>query len=360
MSRQSSITVIGPRPPYTGGISQYNECLLQSFGTSCDVKSVDFTRLYPKTIYPGVGPHRKETLNDGIDNLNPKQWNSICQKIIASFPDIVILHWWTYAIFPFYCYLAKRLKEHQIPLGIIAHNPNPHQEFGFSKVLRSLIFKNASRIWCHSVYDQTKLQEAYPNAKVYYHPHPTYSQFESSQTESQSGGTTSVNKPRERTQLLFFGFVRAYKGVEILYDLMQSLPEDQFNLRIVGQWWGQPSLKRKLASLNNVEVINRYVADSQVAAYFLQADALLLPYQSATGSGVATIAGHFGLPIFGSDLPQFNELHFERKLDPHHFLPWKNALIEFHRNKGRSKHSPQIPWQSLAESLIEGSRMGRV
>jgi glycosyltransferase involved in cell wall biosynthesis len=170
-----------------------------------------------------------------------------------------------------------------------------HEQAAWKRLLTRLVLRQGSRFVVHSQVEADRLQALIPGATVTVHPHPIYDQFPPS---------THELPRRAALELLFYGFVRPYKGLDILVEAMGLLKDKDVFLTIAGEFWeGQQAIEtriRELGIANRIEVRARYHSDEETADLFTRADVVVLPYRSATGSGVVPIAYHYNRPVLVS------------------------------------------------------------
>ncbi len=306
------IVAIGPIKPYRGGIAHSNEMLCTNLSKNHEVKAISFKRLFPKIIYPGrfqVSGNRKN--NGKLDSINPLNW-AITKKEIADFdPDFIVFQWWTTFLWPCYSALALGLKAKKIA---VCQNVFPHHEGALKKFtgfLHELLTKNflgsMDRLVAMSNSDKKILQNIFPGKETGLYLELMY----------EIAGIKSHGFTREKARkmlgvknanvLLFFGFVREYKGLKYLLEAMPDIvKKTNARLFIVGEFWQRKSnylqLIEKLGIKDNVVIVDEYVPDSEVPKYFMASDLLVLPYTSISESGVIRMALNFNLPIISTNV----------------------------------------------------------
>ncbi len=138
------------------------------------------------------------------------------------------------------------------------------------------------------------IKELRPEAPILKRIHPIYAQFPAPDKKLAKRG---------KLELLFFGFIRPYKGLDILLEALDLLGDDDIHLTIVGEQWGKPDeLNEAIDRMENVEAHLEYVSDQEAANYFARADVVVLPYRAATGSGVVTLAYNYGKPVLATNV----------------------------------------------------------
>lgn len=299
-STRSRIALFGPIRPYRGGIAQYTTQLKRSLGNISNLQTISFERQYPKWLYPGEsdkelgdGDQRESDVDYVLDALSPRSWHSAANAVIAKGCDHAILTWWTLFWAPAFAYIAWRLRRHGIRASFLCHNLFDHGARGIKQWLSRRLLSCADSYIVHSREQNAILHALFPHKPVLQRLLPIFDQFP----------PASVILPkRGRLEVLFFGFIRPYKGMDVLLDAISSLSDPEIYLTIVGESWDDKTriseATRKTGS--HVEAHLHYVDDQVAANYFERTDIVVLPYLSATGSAVVTLAYHYRKPVLAS------------------------------------------------------------
>jgi glycosyltransferase involved in cell wall biosynthesis len=294
------VGVIGPVLPFRGGIAQHTTQLLRALAAKADVLAISFTRQYPKLIFPGESDRDPafEGQVEGhteylIDSVNPFTWSTAVRRMKAFRPDMVVLPWWQVYWAPSFAHMAWRLRRAGIPVVFLCHNVTEHEAAAWKRAVTRWVLSFGSGYVVQTNLDREHLLELIPTAKPVLHLHPAYDQFPPA---------TGRLAPEHALELLFFGFVRPYKGLDLLIEAMGLLPRDMdVRLTVAGEFWHGPEETRarieELGIADKVEIVAGYLSEQDVAEYFGRAHALVLPYRSATGSGVVAIAHHYEKPV---------------------------------------------------------------
>lgn len=300
MSKNNKIVIISPVHPYRGGIAQYTEALVGGFDDSIDVSIISFKRLYPSFLYPGKSdkvanvnesPYQKTEYI--LDFLSPFSWLKAVRVIKHKNPEIVIIAWWTFVWQPTLAFISWILQRSGIKTILLCHNVVDHESSRLKKLISRICLKSASGYIAHTKSESKKIKSIVPGADILLRPHPIYTHFPKPKGKL---------KKRGKLELLFFGFIRPYKGLDVLLDAMEQLNDEDIYLTIVGEVWSeQKELEERINQLvkNDIKVEYNfhYVSDEEAAEYFGRADVVVLPYLSATGSGVVTLAYNYGKPV---------------------------------------------------------------
>jgi glycosyltransferase involved in cell wall biosynthesis len=268
MTRRACL--VGPAYPYRGGIAHYNSLLAREFAKDHDVLVVNFKRLYPSVLFPG-----KTQLDESGEPLSVAS-----VRVIDSLDPTS------------YWRAARRI-------AYLCHNVMPHETSPVDRALIKLGLGRADAFLVQSEEDRSRLLRVVRNAKVAVNPHPIYDVF--------NRGRYTKERAREELGvsgrvLLFFGYVRPYKGVGVLLDAFAEIVRRmEAVLFVVGEIYEgrerYAALVKQLGIENRVRMIDRYVANEEVEKYFAAADLVVLPYLSATQSGVVQVAYGFDKPV---------------------------------------------------------------
>jgi glycosyltransferase involved in cell wall biosynthesis len=306
----SCLGLIGPVLPYRGGIAQHTTMLHRVLRARGRVETVSFRRQYPAWLFPGnsqMEPHCTGHAEEGVryllEPLNFRSWPRTLQHFEAAGVQAVVIPWWSSFWAPCFGFLASRLERRGTGVVVLCHNAQEHESGLLQSIATRRFLGARGKFLAHTHADAEMLRRLAPGANVVVHPHPVYHQF------PQARGTLPR---RARLELLFFGFVRPYKGLDLLAEAMGRLAGADVFLTVAGEWWlkGRDfrALRALLAHTSNIEVLDRYQSAEQVAELFARADAVVLPYRSATGSGVVPLAHHYGKPVIAARVPGLEEV----------------------------------------------------
>ncbi|MCP5372507.1 MAG: glycosyltransferase [Hyphomicrobiales bacterium] len=291
--------MVGPVWPYRGGIAQHTSMLCRALAAQCRVKVLSFSRQYPRVLFPGASDRdpTAAALDVGevefvLDSIGPWTWRRAVARIAAVQPDLVVMPWWTFFMAPCMGSLARACRRRGLPVRMFCHNSADHERSRWKGALTRWALGKADSFVAQTRQDADNLRRDYPGTPVLVHPHPIYDQFPD---------PPSVPPRRAKLELLFFGLVREYKGLDVLIEALGRLPDLDYKATVAGEfWWGRDQIEARIAELglgDRVEMLPRYVSDEEAASLFARADAVVLPYRSATGSGVIPLAYHYRKPV---------------------------------------------------------------
>ena len=289
-------------PPYRGGISQFNASLLEELGKRHNMKAFNFKRQYPSLLFPGKTQYAEDGARVDapalLDTLNPFSWRRTAKAIRAGKPDALILpYWMSWFALPL-GYVARRAG---CPVIGLLHNVIPHEPHWFDNPLTRYFLNGCSGFVTLSENVTEDLTALKMDARVLQLFHPAYAKF--GDKLPKENAIKALGLDPEKKTLLFFGLIREYKGLDILLEACRDLPGD-WQLVIAGEPYGSfEKYQRIIDSLpgkDRVHLFLSYIPDAEVGRYFSAADAVVLPYRSATQSGIGAIACHFGVPMVAS------------------------------------------------------------
>ncbi len=369
------ITILGPAHPYRGGIAALNERLArQLVDEGHDVNVVSFTVQYPKFLFPGKTQfsEQKTTFNfpitREINSVSPLNWLKTGWKIMNSRPDILIVRFWL----PFMamslgsiCRIVK-LNRHTKIISI-ADNIIPHEKRPGDKLLCRYFIGSIDAFITMSgsvLKDLEKFRYKKPKILT---PHPIYDHYGAVETREKA--LINLNLSKEDRYILFFGFIRDYKGLDLLLKAFSNpyFKPNRIKLIVAGEFYADEIKYRELIKELNLEddVILRtsYISNTEVQHYFNGADIVAQPYKSATQSGVTQIGYHFNKPMLVTNVGGLAEIIPHMKVgyvvEPNSEEIAK-ALIDFFENKRLEdftgniiKEKERFSWDKMTGSIMK-------
>ena len=315
------VLVVGSGWRFTSGISYYTCRLANAFAAETPTSVVLMRRLVPRFLYPGrdrVGSIVNDLeyapsidVFDGIDWYWGRTAGAAADFLARERPDVVVLQWWTGAVLHSYLLLAALARRRGAKVVVEWHEVQDTGEaripgaVGYVRLAMKLLLSRVDAHVVHSTYDSALLQQAYglDPGTVTTIPHGPYDHVVDAHAEQAPAAPLPATATTTPLRLLFFGTIRPYKGLEDLVEAFSSLPREiaeQFRLTIVGETWEgwHAPLEAVAASphADLIDVVNRYVEDTEVRAHFAGADAVVLPYRRSSSSGPLHMAMSAGLP----------------------------------------------------------------
>lgn len=303
--------------PYRGGIAQFNARLSREWERGGHLVSpFTFTRQYPDLLFPGKT--QLVTADDAadaipskrvLDSIGPWTWPGAARKVMATRPDLLVMKYWMSFFGPSLGHVAGAVKRRGVKTLTILDNVLPHERRFFDKPFTNYFLKQNFGFVAMSEKVKGDLLSLRPDAPVVLLPHPLYDHFGARMDTTSARQQLGV--PKDAKVALFFGFIRQYKGLDLLIEAIAMLPPDHW-LVIAGEPYGDMTAIQALISKPGVRerVVDRirYIPDNEVPLYFSAADVVVLPYRNATQSGITAIAQHFEVPVIATDVGGLKEL----------------------------------------------------
>ncbi len=302
-----NIAIIGPAHPLRGGgISTFNERLaevLQQQGHTVTIYS--FSLQYPNFLFPGKSQFTDEpapkhlNIKTVINSVNPFNWIKVGNEISKTKPDLVIVRYWLPFMGPSLGTILRRIKRNKHSLIVcIADNVIPHEKRPGDKQFTQYFVKPVDAFITMSK-DVLEDIRTFTEKPSYFTPHPLYDNYGKGLSKEDACGILKLDP--DKNYLLFFGFIRKYKGLDILLDAMKDERIKQANLQLIiaGEFYDdRVAYEAQLADLKDqVKLFTDFIPNEEVKNYFSAADLIVQPYRSATQSGITQIAYHFEKPM---------------------------------------------------------------
>lgn len=303
------ITIVGPAHPYRGGIAALNERLAnQLLSEGHSVNIVSFRLQYPKFLFPGKSQFAEQKtefnypITREINSVNPLNWLKTGWKLFRLKPDLLIVRFWI----PFMgmslgtiCRLAK-MNGHTKVIAI-ADNIIPHEKRPGDKLLSSYFVGSVDGFITMSGSVMKDLDIFRFKKPKKLTPHPIYDHYGT--IESREEALAKIHLSKEDRYVLFFGFIRDYKGLDLLIEAFANpyFKENRIKLIVAGEFYSDENMYLDLIKSKKLddEIILRtsYISNTEVPNYFNACDIVAQPYKSATQSGVTQIGYHFNKPM---------------------------------------------------------------
>jgi glycosyltransferase involved in cell wall biosynthesis len=305
------IGIIGTAYPLRGGIAHYNALLAAELGKRHTVETITFKRQYPKLLFPGTtqqesgGAVAARPAPEVIDSINPLNWIAVGRDIRRRRFDLLVFKYWIPFFGPCFGTIARVAKRGTATNVLyICDNVIPHEKRPGDALFTRYAFGAGDYFIVQSDSVERDLRHFWPAAQYRKVPHPVYNIFGSPIPKQNARNQLRLSDQRV---ILFFGYVRAYKGLSVLLDAMAVVVRTfPVRLLVVGEFYDDR--EKYLAQINHlglsshVTVQSAYVPNDRVGVYFSASDAVVLPYISATQSGIAQIAFNFNKPVIATDV----------------------------------------------------------
>lgn len=308
------VAIVGPAYPLRGGNALFVAHLYESLKLDHDTYVVSFKRLYPVLLFPGKTqmnlsrvPVKNTPSRQIIDSINPVSWVRAVRWITRPKrrPDMVVFVWWN----PFFgiCYgvMARALRRrYGIPVVFVCENVVSHENRWVDRFLTRFALSAAEYFLVLSDVVGRRIESLFPTVPLRKAALPIYTCYRTSETDRESARQVlGLTRPT----ILFFGYVRKYKGLANLLRAMPRVLESvDADLLIVGEFYddreGYDAIVRDLGIRDHVRIVAEHVPDEDVGRYFGASDVVVLPYLSATQSGITQVAYAFGLPVISTNV----------------------------------------------------------
>lgn len=299
--------------PYRGGIAQFNARLFRELEKTEEVIPFTFSRQYPSVLFPGKTQYVTTTDKADkikalrvLDSVNPVSFLNTVKAIRREKPEVLFLRFWHPFFAPSLGVVARLLRKEMKVVSLL-DNVIPHEDKWFYRPFIKFFLKQSHGFIVMSNTVKNDLHRFLPNAKVFLKQHPLYNHL--GDKIERSLALEKYGLDNRKKTLLFFGFIREYKGLDILLKAFAML-DDSYQLIIAGESYTDFSPYDKLIKEcpnNNILLLQRYIADDEVARLFSCADVCVQPYRSATQSGITAVSYHFDIPMIVTNVGGLKE-----------------------------------------------------
>ena len=369
-----SIVIIGHAYPLRGGLASYNERLAREFiQLGYQVTIYTFSLQYPGFLFPGTTQFSTEPAPEGlninvcINSVNPLNWVAVGLKLKKLKPHLIIVRYWLPFMGPCLGTILRIAKQNKFTKVVcIADNIIPHEKRFGDNAFTKYFVKPVDAFITMSEKVLADLPKFAPLKPAQLVPHPLYDNF--GEKIDQELARNYLNLNNKEPIILFFGFIRKYKGLDILLDAMKILKEGDNiipKLLIAGEFYeDRKSYDEQIKRLDIEDILilkTSFIADSEVKFYLCASDVVVQPYRNATQSGVTPLAYHFEIPMIVTNVGGLPSLVPDNKVG---LIAEPNAkaiadkIIEFYK-KGKEQFLPHLveekkkySWRKMADSII--------
>lgn len=356
------IIIVGTTYPFRGGLAAFNERLAREYiQQGHEVEIFTFSLQYPSFLFPGKTQFSSEEaptdlkIHRTINSVNPLSWLLTGRKIKKLNADKVIFCYWMAFIAPCFGTIARIVRSPKTEIVALIHNMIPHEPTILDKLFPKY-FVNAMDgfvAMADSVIEDVKHFDAYDKPKIV-SPHPIYDHYGA--LLDKKDAAIKLGLYDQNAYILFFGFIRQYKGLDLLLEAFADERLRKFPLKLIvaGEFYENPepylSQIAKLKLGNFVELRTVFIPDSEVRNYFSVADIVAQPYRTATQSGVSQIAYHFEKPMLVTNVGGLAEIVPHGKVgyvvdvEPAQIA---DALVDFYENKRADEFIENIKTEKL-------------
>ena len=370
------IVLLGTAYPFRGGLATFNERLarqLQAEGHQVEV--ITFTLQYPSFLFPGKTQYSTEDaptdllISQQVNSCNPLNWFKVGRRICKMQPDLLITCYWMAFFAPCYSIVERIAKRNGKTRTIaLVHNMIPHEPSILDKLFAPFYVRSTDGFVALSesvVQDINRLDRN--NKPKTSYPHPIYDHYGEQMSKEEACQALNLNP--ENQYMLFFGLVRAYKGLDLLLDAFGKVKDQLPNLQLIvaGEFYEDEDKYRAQISnnqlTNKVIIKNEFIADADLRKYFGAANLIVQPYKTATQSGVTQVAFHFEKPMLVTNVGGLGEIVHDHKMG---YAVEPNAdaiaaaLTDYYTHSRQAdyteyliKQKDNYSWSKLAESFVK-------
>ncbi|MFT3823440.1 MAG: glycosyltransferase [Chitinophagaceae bacterium] len=372
------IVIIGPGHPLRGGLATFNQRLCKQFideGHDCCIFS--FSLQYPSFLFPGTTQYSTEPAPEGlpiysvINSIHPLNWLQVGSELKRLRPDIIVVRYWLPLMGPALGTILRRVRKNRhTKIVAITDNVIPHEKRPFDVPFTRYFLKSCDAYVTMSEKVMKDLRSFEPDKPARQVLHPLYDNFGA--PVSKEAARTHLGIDQHERIALFFGFIRKYKGLDILLDAMKVLKEQQQNadlsckLLIAGEFYEDAKAYQdqveQLGIKDSLILRTDFIPDSEVKYYLCAADVVIQPYRSATQSGVTPLAYHFEKPMIVTNVGSLPDLVPDGKVglvcepEPaslahtivHYFELGENSFIP-HLREEKKKYS----WDNITKAITQ-------
>ncbi len=373
------IVLIGPVYPYKGGIAHYTGMLFRTLEKKHEVSMISYKLQYPRFLFRkqqkdfSSDLFKVEPCKYLINTMNPFNIVRVGQKIKKIEPDLVIIQWWHPYFAPCYRLLEISIGK-KIQKMFICHNVFPHERFPMDRFLTKLVLKHGDSFIVHSESDAEDLLTIKPKAKYKNNPHPTYNMFRiKNMSKDQAREELGISESEK--VLLFFGFVREYKGLKYLLRAMPMIRSKMSDVRLMVVGTFGEDKEDYIEIINEcqirecVDIIDGYTPDNEVEKYFTACDLVVCPYESATQSGIVQIAYGFEKPVIATNVGGLPDVVTDGKtgfiIEPRNSGALAEAVEKYYRENQEAvfaecvkEEAYRFSWDRMVEAIMSLGKDG--
>ncbi len=318
------IAIIGPAHPLRGGLATYDERLAKAFQDMGHTACIySYSLQYPSFLFPGKtqytdDPSPKDiTIHTVINSVNPLNWLSVGKKIKKAKHDLIVVRYWLPFMGPALGTILRQVKKNKhTQVLCIADNVIPHEKRPGDTAFTKYFLKTIDSFITMSK-DVLKDLKNFTDKPAMFSAHPLYDNFE--ETIGKEEACKQLNIDTDTKYLLFFGFIRKYKGLDIMLEVMSDkrIQDAGIKLILAGEYYEDRKPYDELIEKNKLQdhvlQFTEFIPNSEVHYYFSAADVVVQPYKSATQSGITQVAYHFEKPMIVSNVGGLPEVVLDGK-----------------------------------------------
>ena len=320
MDTPRNVIILGTAYPFRGGgISTFNERMARAFQEKGDrVVIYTFSLQYPSILFPGKSQYSDEAPPENLDievavnSVNPFNWIKVGRKLRHLNPDLVIIRYWIPFMAPCLGTIASIIRKNRHSKVVaITDNIIPHEKMPGGKMLSKYFVNRCDAFVSMSRSVLGDLQQLDRKKPKSYTPHPLYDNF--GEPVAKEVAKQRLGLSPDCGYILFFGFIREYKGLDLLLKAFADsrLRQLPVKLLIAGEFYVDPKpyldLIANLGISGHVELRNGFIPNNEIVNYFCASDVVAQPYREATQSGITQVAYHFNKPMITTNVGGLSE-----------------------------------------------------
>ena len=368
------IKIIGPAYPFRGGLASYNERLATEFmqqGHEVDIET--FTIQYPSILFPGKSQYEEGeapkdlTIKRTVNSVNPFNWIKVGKRIKKEKPDLLMVRYWLPFMGPCLGTICRSVRKNKHTKVIcLADNIVPHEKRPGDNLLTNYFMKSIDGMVAMSQSVLNDIDSFNPGLPRELCPHPLFDNFGEKLAPSKAKELLKLDP--DVSYLLFFGFIRDYKGLDILLKAFadERLKQLPVKLIVAGEYYSKPEPYLQLLSdlklKDRVIMHTNFIPNTMVNRYFSAADLIVQPYKNATQSGVTQIGYHFEKSMLVTNVGGLSEIIPDQKIgyvvEPNENAI-TNAILDFYKNKRQKEFEGNIieekkkfSWENMVNAFV--------
>jgi len=369
------IIILGTAWPYRGGLATFNERLARQFmSEGHEVEVWTFTLQYPSFLFPGKTQYTNEpapkdlVIRRELNSCNPFNWIKVGKAVRKAAPDLLICCYWMSFFAPSYGLVSKMAQRNgKTKCVALVHNMIPHEPSILDKLFAPYFVKRQNGFVALSESVVKDIEAISHQHSAVSSPHPIYDHYGERMTKEEA--CEALGLDAQKDYMLFFGLVRAYKGLDLLLDAFEKVKDCLPNLQLIiaGEFYeDEDKYRTQIADLGLTERViirNEFVPDGDLRKYFGAADLIVQPYKTATQSGVTQVAFHFEKPMLVTNVGGLGEIVHDHKMG---YACAPNAediaedLMDYYQNKRQEaytaylqKEKTKYAWSNMTRAFIK-------
>lgn len=374
MKEMKSAILLGTAYPYRGGLAGTNQTLTRTFiqeGIACRI--ITFTLQYPSFLFPGKSQYDDGPAPEGIDitrmlnSVNPISWIRTGLKIAREHPDVLIVRYWIPQMAPAFGTVCRIARRKGVRTIAVLDNVIPHEKRLFDTSLTKYFLGSIDGFIYMSEQVCRDLRLFKPSSPAIFSPHPMYTNYGEKMDREEACRLLRIDPDCRYT--MFFGFVRDYKGLDLLLDAWAELYRrgrlDGHRLIIAGEYYSGKerymSQIDRLGIRNTILMFDYFVPDDEVARFFSVSDLVVQPYRDATQSGVTQVAYYFDVPMVVTDVGGLREIVPDQEVGfvvPPRYEAIAEAIDRFYTEnlaepfkENIRKYKVRFTWERMVENF---------